>query len=114
VRKKNALCPVLLLELTPKEWLSGKNRSLDKMSLDPAKRENGDKPIVVVCIIIIIFLKTSIYINYLLEKKIRILQLPFIFVLYHISSTSSSFFPFSLYKFLHHAYNSYNINYELA
>jgi hypothetical protein len=44
----------LFIELTPKEWLSGKNRSLEKMSLDPSKRENGDKPIVVVCIILIL------------------------------------------------------------
>lgn len=34
-------------ELSPKDWLSGKNLPLEKISLDPAKREAGEKPIIV-------------------------------------------------------------------
>jgi hypothetical protein len=31
----------------PQEWMDGKNFVLPKISLDPAKRENGEKPIIV-------------------------------------------------------------------
>jgi coronin-7 len=34
-------------EITPKEWLAGKNVPVPKISLDPSKRENGDKPMIV-------------------------------------------------------------------
>lgn len=34
-------------ELLPTEWLSGKNISLKKISLDPVQREHGEKPIIV-------------------------------------------------------------------
>lgn len=34
-------------ELMPQEWIDGKNYVLPKISLDPAKRENGEKPIIV-------------------------------------------------------------------
>jgi len=29
------------------EWLNGGNQAVPKMSLDPAKREHGDEPIIV-------------------------------------------------------------------
>ena len=34
-------------ELMPQEWMDGKNFVVPKISLDPAKRENGEKPIIV-------------------------------------------------------------------
>lgn len=34
-------------ELSPKDWLAGKNLPLGKISLDPSKREGGEKPIIV-------------------------------------------------------------------
>lgn len=34
-------------ELTPKEWYGGKNYPVPKISLDPAFRDGGEKPIVV-------------------------------------------------------------------
>lgn len=34
-------------ELTAQQWIQGKNTPIPKISLDPAKRENGDEPIVV-------------------------------------------------------------------
>lgn len=34
-------------DLTPKDWLTGKNVAVPKISLDPAKRPEGDKPIIV-------------------------------------------------------------------
>lgn len=34
-------------EITPSEWLTGKNNPVPKISLDPAKRSAGDKPITV-------------------------------------------------------------------
>lgn len=34
-------------ELSPKDWLAGKNTMLSKISLDPAKRQEGEKPMVV-------------------------------------------------------------------
>ncbi|CRK99981.1 CLUMA_CG013274, isoform B [Clunio marinus] len=33
-------------ELLPKDWFVGKNEALHKISLDPAKREGGEKPII--------------------------------------------------------------------
>ncbi|KAH8245350.1 hypothetical protein KR032_009380 [Drosophila birchii] len=34
-------------ELVAGEWLNGSNQAVPKMSLDPAKRENGDEPIII-------------------------------------------------------------------
>jgi coronin-7 len=34
-------------ELSPKEWFAGKNADVQKLSLDPSKRPNGDDPIIV-------------------------------------------------------------------
>lgn len=34
-------------EITPVDWLAGKNVPVPKISLDPSKRPAGDKPIVV-------------------------------------------------------------------
>lgn len=34
-------------ELLPKDWFAGKNLPLEKISLDPSKREGGEKPIIV-------------------------------------------------------------------
>ncbi|VEN51114.1 unnamed protein product [Callosobruchus maculatus] len=37
-------------ELTASLWMQGKNIPLPKISLDPAKRENGEEPIIVSCL----------------------------------------------------------------
>lgn len=34
-------------DLSPKDWLTGKNLPVSKISLDPAKRQEGEKPIIV-------------------------------------------------------------------
>lgn len=34
-------------ELSPKDWFAGRNAEVHKISLDPAKRANGDNPIIV-------------------------------------------------------------------
>lgn len=34
-------------DLSPKDWLAGKNLPVSKISLDPAKRQEGEKPIIV-------------------------------------------------------------------
>lgn len=34
-------------DLTASEWVTGVNRPLSKMNLDPAKRELGEQPIIV-------------------------------------------------------------------
>lgn len=39
-------------DLIAEEWQKGKNYDLPKISLDPAQRENGDKPMVVSIILI--------------------------------------------------------------
>ncbi|XP_057659505.1 coronin-7 isoform X1 [Diorhabda carinulata] len=39
--------PGYITELVSTDWFQGKNVPLQKMSLDPAKRENGEEPIVV-------------------------------------------------------------------
>lgn len=39
--------PGYITELVSSDWFQGKNVPLQKMSLDPAKRENGEEPIVV-------------------------------------------------------------------
>lgn len=34
-------------DLSPKDWLAGKNLPVSKISLDPVKRQEGEKPIIV-------------------------------------------------------------------
>lgn len=42
-------------EINPKDWLSGKNVPVPKISLDPLKRDGGEKPIIVSFIYFLIF-----------------------------------------------------------
>lgn len=51
-------------ELTAIQWMQGKNIPVNKISLDPAKRETGEQPITVRLFLFCIYLYTFIILNY--------------------------------------------------
>lgn len=57
-------------DLAPSDWLAGKNLPVTKLSLDPSKRANGEKPIIVSFIFILSLIHQSIN-----KMQCRIIQL---------------------------------------
>jgi len=60
-------------DLTPEEWMSGKNTVLEKLSLDPAKRELGEAPIIVSTFHLLFY-----YFTANITKQIHELKLKFV------------------------------------